>query len=323
VREGAASTVGVHIAPNGYSNFHVSGRVEATNNPNDLRTERLIGHLSGMLHPNPESVLVVGLGAGITAGALTLYPEIKRIVICEIEPGVVGAAKQFGRENYDALSNPKVQMVFDDARHFLATTREKFDIITSDPIHPWVRGNSILFSKEYYKIVREHLKPGGIASQWVPLYETNEIAIKIQMNTFINAFPDGTVWNTMAGNKGYDVVLVGGLGPLKLDAWAIQGRIDRTPAIGTSLRDVKITGVVELLTTYGTNGRDMKGWLEGAPVNRDFSLKLEYISGLALNDKEADQIYAHMTAGRAYPGDIITAPPPVDAELRRRILTVK
>jgi len=95
------------------------------------------------------------------------------------------------------------------------------------------------------------------------------------------------------------------------------------PALGQSLRDVKITGVVELLTTYGTNGRDMQAWLAGSPVNRDFSLKLEYISGLALNDKEADAIYAHMIAGRKYPGDIITAPPLVDAELRRRILTVR
>jgi hypothetical protein len=77
------------------------------------------------------------------------------------------------------------------------------------------------------------------------------------------------------------------------------------------------------LTTYGASGRDMTKWLDGVPVNRDFSLKLEYISGLALNDKEADAIYAHMTAGRAYPADIITAPPPVDAELRRRILVLR
>ena len=319
VAEGAASTVGVHIAPNGYSNFHVSGRVEASNNPNDLRTERLIGHLSGLLHPHPESVLVVGLGAGITAGSLTLYPEVKRIVICEIEPNVVGAANQFAKENYAALSNPKVQIVFDDARHFLATTREKFDIITSDPIHPWVRGNSILFSREYYQIVKAHLNPGGLASQWVPLYETNEAAIQIQMKTFIDAFPDGTVWNTITGGKGYDVVLVGGNEPMHVDAGAIEMRMAATPQLGQSLRDVKITGAVDLLATYGTNGRDMTKWLAGSPVNRDFSLKLEYISGLALNAKEADQIYSNMVAGHTYPAAMIAAPPQMQAELTRRI----
>ena len=147
----------VHVAPDGYCNFHVAGRVEATNNPNDLRLERLLGHLSALAHPQPKSVLVVGLGAGVTAGALTLHPGIERIVICEIEPRVTGAARQFAPENYDVLSNPKVELVFDDARHFLATTDESFDIITSDPIHPWVRGNSVLFSREYYQIVRSRL----------------------------------------------------------------------------------------------------------------------------------------------------------------------
>jgi spermidine synthase len=319
VSEGAASTVAVHIAPDGYSNFHVSGRVEATNNPNDLREERLMGHLAGLYHPAPESVLVVGMGAGITTGALSLYPEVKRIVICEIEPRVVGAAQQFTRENYGALTNPKVEIVFDDARHFLATTREKFDIITSDPIHPWVRGNSILFSREYYAIVKDHLKPGGIASQWVPLYETSEAAIKIQMRTFVDAFPDGTVWNTLVSGKGYDVVLVGAAAPLHLDARAIQDRIDRSPQIAQSLRDIKIANATDLLATFAAAGPDMTAWLKGAPVNRDFSLKLEYISGLALNAAEADTIYTHMTAGRAYPAALIAAPPAVEVELRRRL----
>jgi spermidine synthase len=319
VAEGAASTVAVHVAPNGYRNFHVSGRVEASNNPNDLRTERLIGHLSGMTHPRPESVLVVGLGAGVSAGALALYPEVKRIVICEIEPRVTGAARQFAPENYAVLDDPRVQVVFDDARHFLATTREKFDIITSDPIHPWVRGNSVLFSREYYAIVKSKLKPGGIASQWVPLYETDELAIRIQMKTFMDAFPNGTVWNTMSSGKGYDVVLVGRDEPLRLDLATLQRRLDSNPRLRKSLDEVKIPNALELLATYGTSGADMAGWLGDAPINRDFSLKLEYISGMALNRKEADPIYEHMVAARRYPEAMITASPAIHAELRRKL----
>jgi spermidine synthase len=318
VSEGAASTVAVHVAPDGYKNFHVAGRVEATNNPSDLRTERLIGHLSGLPHPHPESVLVVGMGGGISAGALSLYPEVKRIVICEIEPRVVGATRQFAEENYHVLDNPKVEIVFDDARHFLATTREKFDIITSDPIHPWVRGNSILFSREYYHIVRNHLKPGGLATQWVPLYETSELAIKIQAKTFMEAFPNGTVWNTQTSGRGYDVVFVGGEEPLRLDVASIQRRIDENPLLRQSLADVKINDAVDLLATYGASGHDMQAWLAGVPINRDFSLKLEYISGLALNAGEADPIYAHMVQGRTYPA--FTATGAVDDELRRRVM---
>jgi spermidine synthase len=317
VSEGASSTVAVHVAPDGYKNFHVSGRVEATDNPNDLRTERLIGHLSGLLHPRPKSVLVVGLGGGVSAGALSLYPEVKRIVICEIEPRVVGAARLFAEENFSVLDDPRVEIVFDDARHFLATTREKFDVITSDPIHPWVRGNSILFSREYYEIVKGRLEPGGIATQWVPLYETSELAIQIQMRTFITAFPHGTVWNTAISGRGYDVVLVGGVEPLKLDVDAVQKRITNNPKLYASLREVKISNAVDLFATYGTRGADMQKWLEGVPVNRDFSLKLEYISGLALNAGEADPIYLHMIAGRTYPN--WTASQNAHTELRRRL----
>jgi spermidine synthase len=320
VSEGAASTVAVHIAPDGYRHFHVSGRVEASNNPNDLRTERLIGHLSAIPHPNPESVLVVGLGGGITAGTLALYPEVKRIVICEIEPRVVGAAQQFALENYDVLSDPRVELIFDDARHFLATTREKFDIITSDPIHPWVRGNSILFSREYYAIVKSRLKPGGIATQWVPLYETSELAIKVQLNTFMDAFPNGSVWNTITGGKGYDVVLVGGLDPMHIDIPTTERRMSATPRMAESFKQVHIASVIDLLSAYGASGKDMMPWLQGAPINRDFSLKLEYISGLAMDQKEADPIYAHMVAGRTFPAGSFTGPPAQVNELRRRIL---
>ncbi|HEV8549166.1 MAG TPA: fused MFS/spermidine synthase, partial [Polyangiaceae bacterium] len=318
VSEGAASTVAVHVGSDGYRNFHVSGRVEATDNPSDLRTERLIGHLSGLPHPHPESVLVVGMGGGISAGALSLYPEIKRIVICEIEPRVVGATRLFADKNYHVLDSPKVEVVFDDARHFLATTREKFDIITSDPIHPWVRGNSILFSKEYYSIVRDRLKPGGLATQWVPLYETSELAIKIQMKTFMGAFPNGTVWNTNVSGKGYDVVLVGGEQPLKIDLDDMDRRITQNQLIYDSLAEVKIHNAVELVNDYGASGPDMQAWLEGVPVNRDFSLKLEYISGLALNAGEADPIYAHMVAGHTFPN--VVGNPMKVAELRRRLL---
>jgi spermidine synthase len=318
VSEGAASTVAVHVAPDGYYNFHVSGRVEATNNPNDLRLERLLGHLTALAHPKPKSALVVGLGGGVTAGALTLHPEIERIVICEIEPRVIGAARQFAPENYDVLSNPRVEVVFDDARHFLSTTSERFDVITSDPIHPWVRGNSILFSREYYDIVRARLNPGGIATQWVPLYETSEEAIRIQMRTFTNAFPNGTVWNSAASGRGYDVVLLGRDQPLSLDLAATAARL-ADPRIAQSLREVRIHSVVDLFATYATRGPDMARWLADTPVNRDFSLKLEYISGLALNAREADPIYDHMVEGREFPESLFQGTPAQIAELRSRL----
>jgi spermidine synthase len=320
VSEGAASTVAVHVAPDGFRNFHVSGRVEATNNPADLRLERLLGHLSALANPHPTNVLVVGLGGGVTAGAIALHPEVKRLVICEIEPRVAGAARLFAPENYGVLDDPRVEVVYDDARHFLATTKERFDVITSDPIHPWVRGNSVLFSREYYAIVKSKLAPGGIATQWVPLYETSERAIQIQMRTFTDAFPNGTVWNSAVTGRGYDVVMLGRDEPLRLDTLAIQDRMTRTPKIAQSLREVRINSVVDLFGTYASSGPDMQKWLGDTPVNRDFSLKLEYISGMALNSDAADPIYTHLIADRKYPESIFVAPAETQIALKKRLL---
>ena len=151
-------------------NFHVSGKVEASSEPQDMRLQRMLGHIPALLHPKPRSVLVVGCGAGVTAGSFVLYPEVERIVICEIEPLIPPiAADYFGPENYNVLDDPRVEVVYDDARHYILTTNEKFDIITSDPIHPWVKGSATLYSKEYFEMCRRHLNPGGVITQWVPL----------------------------------------------------------------------------------------------------------------------------------------------------------
>jgi hypothetical protein len=154
----------------------------------------------------------------------------------------------------------------------------------------------------------------------VPLYETSELAIRIQLRTFMDAFPNGTMWNTVTGGKGFDVVLVGSLEPLHLDLRATAGRMAVTQKVFDSYREVRINSVIDLLSTYGASGKDMERWLAGAPINRDFSLKLEYISGLALDQREADPIYAHMVADRTFPTEIFTGPRPQMDELRRRIL---
>jgi spermidine synthase len=210
-------------------------------------------------------------------------------------------------------------MIYDDARHFLATTREKFDVITSDPIHPWVRGNSVLFSREYYAIVKERLNPGGLATQWVPLYETSEDAIKIQMRTFMDAFPNGTVWNTQGGGAGYDVVVLGQIEPTRIDVSGAEQRVRGNPELLESLSEVRLASAADLFAAYGAGAADLAAWLEDTPVNQDFSLKLEYISGLAPDLMTPDAIYASMTRLRSYPTDLFVAAPEVEADLRSRI----
>src|SRR4029077_20702744 len=141
VGEGINASIVVSEWDDGRGLFHISGKTEASNEIHDLKVERMLGHIPAMLPPDPQSVLIVGFGAGVTAVSFTTYPSIKRIVICEMEPLVPPATTRFFKpNNYDVMHDPRTTIVYDDARHYMLTAREKFDIITSDPIHPWVKG---------------------------------------------------------------------------------------------------------------------------------------------------------------------------------------
>src|SRR5690242_13114727 len=232
VGEGMNSSIAVSEEPSGARNFHVAGKVEASSLPQDMRLQRMLGQLSALLVNEPKSVLVVGFGAGVTAGSFVLHPGIKRIVICEIEPLIPQVVSTyFTKENYNVAHDPRVQIVYDDARHFILTTKEKFDVITSDPIHPWVKGAATLYTKEYFELVKRHLNPGGLVTQWVPLYESNARVVKSEVATFFSVFPHGTIWSNDNKGEGYDTVLLGGVDPLTIDLDEIQRRIEHTPAV--------------------------------------------------------------------------------------------
>ncbi|HTD43917.1 MAG TPA: fused MFS/spermidine synthase, partial [Bryobacteraceae bacterium] len=253
IGEGMNASIVVSELTTGARYFHVSGKVEATTEPFDMRLQRMLGHISALFAARPESVLVVGFGAGVTAGTFTLHPETKRIVICELERLIPPATTQyFKRENYDVLHDPRARVFYDDARHFVLTTKEKFDVITSDPIHPWVKGTATLYSKEYFEMCKRHLKPGGVVTQWVPLYESDPETIKSELATFFEVFPHATIWNSDASNRGYDVVLLGQAepGPIDMDALEQKLRRPEYARVVASLDEVGLGSALDLLSTY-------------------------------------------------------------------------
>lgn len=310
VGEGVNASVAVTETDAGVRNFHVSGKVEASTERQDMRLQRMLGHIPGLLHREPRSVLVVGCGAGVTAGSFVTDPGIRRIVICEIEsliPGVV--AKYFGNENHEVLRDPRVQVVHDDARHFILTTREKFDIITSDPIHPWVKGAATLYTREYFELVRSRLNPGGLVTQWVPLYESNPAVVKSELATFLQVFPRGTVWSNDIDGHGYDLVLLGGTGEPAIDLDEVHRRLRDNALLARSLEEVGFRSVYSLFATYAGRGPDLALWLKGAQLNRDGDLRLQYLAGLGLNLDQGGAIYDDLLACRRYPPDLFLGSP--------------
>lgn len=285
--EGRNSSIAVSEWPNGVRNFHVAGKVEASTEAKDMRLERMLGHLSALAHPAPKSVLVVGFGSGITAGTFTRYPGIDRIVICEIEPLIPRrVAPFFSKANHDVYNDPRVEIVYDDARHYIRTTNETFDVITSDPIHPWVKGAAILYTTEYFEMVRGRLNPGGVVTQWVPLYDSTADVVKSEFATFFRTFPDGAVWSNDIAGKGYDVVLLAGA-----NLENIEPRLLRAPGAKQSLAEVGFPSAQSLFATYAGAGRDMAPWLTGSAINTDRNLRLQYIAGMGAINDDPDGIY--------------------------------
>ena len=218
VGEGRNSSVAISRFFNGTVYVNVNGHVEATTEIYDMKLQRMVGHLPAILHPNPKSVLGIGFGAGVSAGSFTRYPSIEHITVCEIEPLIPPASTQFfGDQNYRVKLNPKTRIVYDDARHFLLSTDEKFDIIASDPLDVFIKGTASIYTKEYFESVKRHLNPGGYFTLYVPLYETDEPTLRSELATFFAAFPNAAVFNNLRDGLGYDTVFMGSLEPLKIN----------------------------------------------------------------------------------------------------------
>ncbi len=323
VGEGTNVSVAVTETREGVRSFHGAGKIQASTLIADMRLQRMLGHIPALVHKKPESVLVVACGAGVTAGSFVLHPDVKRVVICDIEPLVpTVVAPMFGVENYHvvdgiALQNPhavngkQVEVVYDDGRHFLRTAREKFDIITSDPIDPWVKGFAALNTVEYYQMCRDHLNPGGVVALWIPLYESNLETSKSVIATFFQVFPNGMLFSNERENVGYDAVLFAQVEPTVIDLDAFQERLDRPDhaLVKQSLRDVgfgegldwPVEEGIDLLATYAGQAPMLKEWCEGAQINTDRNLRLQYLAGMWLNSQMGERTLASIRTYYRFP----------------------
>lgn len=324
-REGRTATVVVQEYPTTHWRFLcVGGKVEASNYAPDLRCERLLGHLPALVHEGPKKILIVGLGTGTTAGCFVLHPEVENITICEIEPAVSEAAGRFfAKENNRVLEDERTTIHFDDARHFLATTDEKFDVITSDPINSWIHGTAALYSTEYFELCKQHLNPGGVVVQWIPLYEKDLATAKCELGTFLDAFPNATLWTSWRDSDGpdqrHDIIAIGQMEPTTLDLAAINNRIAENKELRDKLDEVNLGTIPGMLGQFAGTAADLQPWVADAEINRDASLRLEYLAGLSLWLVEADDIFQEIAAYRRYPTENLKNDGEYRADIRRRL----
>jgi spermidine synthase len=310
--EGINSSVAITRWNDGAIEVDVNGHVEATTEPYDMKLQRMVGHLPALIHPNPKSVLGIGFGAGVSAGTFTRYPGIEHITVCEIEPIIPPTStRYFYRQDYDVLHNPKTRIVFDDARHYLMTTTDMYDVIASDPLDVFVKGTAALYSKEYFDAVKRHLNPGGMFSLYVPLYESDERTVRSELATFFEAFPNATVWANTINGQGYDMVFMGQVPPLKVNIDEIEERLNQPNygLVAQSLRDIGIGSATDLFATYAGQKSDLGRWTEGADINHDGDLRLSYLAGWGINSSLEDFIYRAMMKYREPPVGMFSGSP--------------
>ncbi len=193
-------------------------------------TETLLGIMPFLLHENAKTAFVVGFGGGNTVRALTLTP-VESIRVVELEPAVVSAVAVAYRDTITMLQDSRVELVFNDARNTLLVEDQSYDVIVSQPSHPWLAGSGNLFTREFFQIVATHLNKGGIFAQWINLFNMDSTTLKSIFNAYFEVFPYGF---TMAITFSGDMLIFGSHTPIEIDPHRIADRL-RMPAIQQAL----------------------------------------------------------------------------------------
>jgi spermidine synthase len=274
--EGIQATVSVHA-----NQFHRTLFIDGLHQANDthemVTLHREIGLLGMVLHADPRQVLVVGLGGGATAGAVTQYPN-SRIQIVELSSGVTRAAPFFSHVTYGVLTQPNVTLRIDDGRSFLRYNRGAFDVITADIIQPIQAGAGNLYSREYFELARAALNDGGLAVQWIG--HRTELHYKAIMRTFLEVFPEASLW--IDGH-----VMIGALRPVTIS----KARFDAQrsdPRTRKALDDVGLTDFEVLKSWYRANADQMRAFSGDGEMLTDDRPLLEYYRSLPSGDRPLD-----------------------------------
>ena len=249
--------------------------IQGVSNSGDAMTSLRYMRLQALLpliiqRSEPRSALVIGLGTGITAGALLTYPGLERRVCAELLPPVVNAAPLF-RGNFGAASNRKIDLRLRDGRRELLQNPERYDLITLEPPPPSAAGVVNLYSSDFYNLARRRLRPGGVLAQWWPLPTQNDEDSRSLVRSFLDSFPYASLWTTEL----HEMLLVGALQPMELDVPRIAARFNRA-AVSEALGEVGIATPAALLSTWVTGRDGLERYAAGALPVTDDRPRIEY-----------------------------------------------
>ena len=268
-KEGMHTTVTTELAIDGNIFLRVNGKTDASL-ALDMRTQLLSGYLPMFFSKNPENVLVVGQGSGVTLGAVEQFPA-RSIDLVEISPAVIEGSRFFDPFNHNALDDPRVRVILEDGRNHITLTEKKYDVIISEPSNPWISGIGALFTRDFYELANSRLKPDGIMCIWMHTNMSPE-SFKSISRAFLSVFPNVTMWESIVGD---DYLLIGSQQPYYLPYEKVK-RLLENPASGRELKRLGISSVRDLMGLLIMNQDELKKFSEGAPIHTDDNSLLEF-----------------------------------------------
>ena len=241
-------------------------------------------HIPLVLHSDPKSVFVLGMGTGITGGAALDHP-VERVVVSELIPEVIAASREyFGEYTNGLFDDERVETVAEDGRNYLQSTSEKFDVIVADLFFPWRRGAGFLWTREHFQSVRSRLNDDGLFAQWLPLYQLSKDEFFIITRTMLEVFPQVTLWRGDFFTTTPIVALVGQNGQGSLDPEQVLENVERLGR-GRTIPDPRMLEGLPFYFYAGnlTTQRDLFGNHE---INTDNRPLIEYLTPVTQREEK-------------------------------------
>ncbi|MBL7039273.1 MAG: fused MFS/spermidine synthase [Pirellulaceae bacterium] len=291
--DGISSSVAAFQSADGHRHLRVNGKVDAST-AGDMTTQVLLGYLPSFARPQAKECLVIGFGSGVTVGALA-QTDCQRIDCVEMEPAVIVCDQFFRQVNHNCLDDSRVEMFFNDGRNHLETTDRRYDLIITEPSNPWIAGIASLFTREFYQLSNDRLRPSGVMAQWLQNYQLDWQSYCMVLATFADQFRHVQVHRLSGG----DTLLLGSQQPIRFDLKAIA---NMAAAHSTAAKDLasfaKTAQPLSLLQrSFALSDKDIRALVAGVSRrNTDDHLRLQYMAawsrGQGTSEENRQQLWA-------------------------------
>jgi len=268
--EGPTSTVSVR-KDGETTSLAINGRTNASDSVFDMPTQVMLAQVPMLVAPKLDKGLIIGFATGVSVGAMLQSP-IGSVTCVELEPATVNGSHFFDHVNNLPLNDPRTQLILDDARSYLRVTPTRYDVIVSEPSHPWVPGVANLFTQEFFEMGSDRLSDQGVFVQWLQIYQLSTDSLKSVLATYHKVFPHVLVFRVGGAGKGKDLILVGSKRPLNLDLVAQRVADER---IAKEIARVNLKSEADVRSWFLCDESKLGPAVAGATINTDDNMHIE------------------------------------------------